>query len=204
LTSGVSGFERRSGRVFVFVDEAAEEVGALELQMGWRSERSRAPACLLRRAECKRAVRPMAVVMVATCSSWRRLKISSRSRHSRRTLPIQRSACAFAFGACTGVRITVIPSALENVIAAAAELGVAIVDQQCACNPSRRSHAPDERSGWRSRWAAEDARGDGLAAAPKKRPMPATKRPRAHHETGPPLAPSRRLAAAKNARSAVV
>jgi hypothetical protein len=36
--------------------------------------------------------------------------MSSRSRHSRRTLPTQRSARAFAFGACTGVRITAIPS----------------------------------------------------------------------------------------------
>jgi len=34
----------------------------------------------------------------------------NRSRHSRRTLPTQRSACAFAFGARTGVRIMAIPS----------------------------------------------------------------------------------------------
>jgi len=35
---------------------------------------------------------------------WRRLKISIRSSSSRRTVPIQRSAIAFARGARTGVR----------------------------------------------------------------------------------------------------
>src|SRR6266496_1699263 len=48
--------------------------------------------------------------MLSTRSSWRRLKISIRSRHSRRALPTHRSMCAFAFGAWTGVRITLIPS----------------------------------------------------------------------------------------------
>jgi hypothetical protein len=36
--------------------------------------------------------------------------IRIRSRHSRRTLPTQRSACAFARGAAIGARITLIPS----------------------------------------------------------------------------------------------
>src|SRR5436190_15716982 len=44
------------------------------------------------------------------CSSWRRPRISRRSRHSRRTVPTQRSMCAFAFGARTGVRMTLIRS----------------------------------------------------------------------------------------------
>src|SRR5436190_8874804 len=35
--------------------------------------------------------------------------MSSQSRHSRRTVPTQRSMCAFAFGACTGVRMILIP-----------------------------------------------------------------------------------------------
>jgi hypothetical protein len=56
--------DRRSGRVFVFVDEAAKAVGALELQMVWRSDGSRAPASSLRWAKRKRAVLPMAVVVV--------------------------------------------------------------------------------------------------------------------------------------------
>src|SRR6266516_638524 len=47
--------------------------------------------------------------MLSTRSSWRRLKISIRSRHSRRALPTHRSMCAFAFGAWIGVRITLIP-----------------------------------------------------------------------------------------------
>src|SRR6266511_3797778 len=45
-----------------------------------------------------------------TCSSWRRPKIRSRSRHSLRTLPTQRSAWAFAFGAWIGVRTISMPS----------------------------------------------------------------------------------------------
>jgi hypothetical protein len=36
--------------------------------------------------------------------------MSSLSRHPRRLLPTQRSMCAFAFGARTGVRITRVPS----------------------------------------------------------------------------------------------
>jgi hypothetical protein len=40
--------------------------------------------------------------------------IRIRSRHSRRTLPTQRSACAFARGAAIGARITLIPSELKT------------------------------------------------------------------------------------------
>src|SRR5262245_19551006 len=37
-----------------------------------------------------------------------------QSRHSRRTLPTQRSRCALAFGACTGVRMTLIVSLAKS------------------------------------------------------------------------------------------
>jgi hypothetical protein len=56
--------------------------------------------------------------------------MSRRSRHSRRTLPTQRSAWAFAFGARTGGADHRNSFAREDLIAAAAELGVAIVDQE--------------------------------------------------------------------------
>jgi len=51
-----------------------------------------------------------ATYSVSTCSRWRRLTISIRSSSSRRTVPIQRSAIAFARGARTGVRRMRMPS----------------------------------------------------------------------------------------------
>src|SRR5918994_729904 len=44
---------------------------------------------------------------------WRRLAISSQSRHSPRTVLTNRSAMAFAWGACTGV-LTIRMLALRN------------------------------------------------------------------------------------------
>src|SRR5262249_1206965 len=59
-------------------------------------------------------MRPMLVecrtYATSTCWRWRRPRISSRSRHSRRTLPTQRSAWARAFGARTGALMTRMPS----------------------------------------------------------------------------------------------
>src|SRR5205823_6453492 len=46
----------------------------------------------------------------STCSRWRRLKISSQSRHSERIVRTNRSAIAFAFGARTGVFTIRMPS----------------------------------------------------------------------------------------------
>jgi hypothetical protein len=51
-------------------------------------------------------------------------------------LPTQRSTCAFAFGARIGVRITVIPSALADRVEGAAELRVAVVDQEPRLPPA--------------------------------------------------------------------
>src|SRR6266545_3529047 len=48
--------------------------------------------------------------MRRTCSRWRRPRMRIRSRQSARTVRTQRSACAFAFGAWTGVRIILMPS----------------------------------------------------------------------------------------------
>ena len=56
--------------------------------------------------------------------------MKQRSRHSLRIVRTQRSAWAFALGACTGVRITSIPFAAEDLVKAAAELAVAIMDQE--------------------------------------------------------------------------
>jgi hypothetical protein len=62
----------------------------------------------------ERAVWPMRVVEATYSRSTRsrcvRETIRIRSRHSRRTLPTQRSACAFARGAAIGARMTLIPS----------------------------------------------------------------------------------------------
>jgi hypothetical protein len=48
--------------------------------------------------------------------------ISIRSRHSRRALPIQRSAIAFARGAYTGVRTVRTPMAVNTALNAAVNL----------------------------------------------------------------------------------
>src|SRR6266511_3518265 len=53
-----------------------------------------------------------------------------RSRQSLRSVRTQRSAQAFAFGACTGVLMTSIASLRKTSSEAAAELAVAIVDQE--------------------------------------------------------------------------
>ena len=50
----------------------------------------------------------------STCSRCRRPRISSQSKHSRRTVPTQRSANAFARGARTGVRTTRTASAVKT------------------------------------------------------------------------------------------
>ena len=55
--------DRRSGRVFVLVDEAAKEVGPRELRIGRRPERCRAPVCLFGWTKCECPMRPMPVVM---------------------------------------------------------------------------------------------------------------------------------------------
>jgi hypothetical protein len=60
----------------------------------------------------------------------RRPKIRSRSRHSLRTLPTQRSAWAFAFGAWIGVRTDLGAFTLEDAIEGDGELRVAVVDQE--------------------------------------------------------------------------
>src|SRR5713226_837971 len=48
--------------------------------------------------------------MRSTLSRWRRLRISSQSRHSARTVRTKRSAIALAFGARTGVFTIRMPS----------------------------------------------------------------------------------------------
>ena len=64
--------------------------------------------------------RPARGVASAGCGGARRRTSGCRRpkmrpvRHSRRTLPTQRSICAFAFGARTGVRITRVPSLLKT------------------------------------------------------------------------------------------
>src|SRR5215472_4201205 len=56
--------------------------------------------------------------------------ISSWSRHSRRALPIQRSAIAFARGACTGVLMTRTPVAVNTASNGAVNLASPVTDQE--------------------------------------------------------------------------
>jgi hypothetical protein len=57
-----------------------------------------------------------------TTSSW--------SRHSRRTVPTQRSAMELALGACTGVRMISAPGRAPHVIERPGELGVPVADEE--------------------------------------------------------------------------
>ena len=63
-------------------------------------------------------------------SRWRRLTISIRSSSSLRTVPIQRSAIAFARDACTGVRRMRMPSLANTASKVSVKLAVAIPDQE--------------------------------------------------------------------------
>ena len=64
--------------------------------------------------------------------------IRSRSRHSRRTLPTQRSAWARAFGARIGALITRMPSEREDLVVVAGELAVAVTERETADDRYRR------------------------------------------------------------------
>jgi hypothetical protein len=65
-----------------------------------------------------------------TCSSCRRLKISSQSRHSRRRLPTQRSACAFARGARHRRPDHLDSLGAQDVVEGARELRVAVTHEE--------------------------------------------------------------------------
>src|SRR5712691_1684756 len=144
--------DRRSGRVFVFVDEAAEEVGARELRKRRRSERNRAPARPLRWAKCKRAVRPMAVVVVGV-GAQDMLELPPAEDEQ----PVEALATDAADPALgVGVRVRRLdgcadhrdPFSLEDVIEAAAELGVAIVDEEAERLPVSSSVISRLRACW--------------------------------------------------------
>jgi hypothetical protein len=129
-----TAIDRLSGRVFVFVDEAAEQVGALELRIGWRSEQSRASVRLLRWTKCKSPMRPMPVVMAGVDAEHMFELAAAENEESIETVVPDRQYPAL------GVRVRVRrldrcadhgdPFALEDVVEAAAELGVAIVDEE--------------------------------------------------------------------------
>src|SRR2546430_943902 len=67
-------------------------------------------------------------------SSCRRLKISIQSRHSRRTVPTEGSAKAFAFGAFARREDDRDPLTSKDFIERVGKLAVAVVDQE----PKRR------------------------------------------------------------------
>jgi hypothetical protein len=109
-----TAIDRLSGRVFVFVDEAAEQVGALELRIGWRSEQSRASIRLLRWTKCKSPMRPMPVVMAGVDAEHVFELAAAEDEESIETVVPDRQYPALGVRvrvrAWTGVRITAIPS----------------------------------------------------------------------------------------------
>jgi hypothetical protein len=82
----------------------------------------------------QRPVRPVGVVVVGVLAEdepqMGSPAISIRSRHSWRALPIQRSAIAFARGACTGVWMMRTPMAANTAPKAAVKLGIPVVDEE--------------------------------------------------------------------------
>src|SRR6266545_6492469 len=84
--------------------------------------------------------------MRSTLSRWRRLRISSQSRHSERTVRTKRSAIAFAFGARTLRLHDPDAFAAEDLVEGAAVLAIAVADQEAdACSEKSR---PRLRACW--------------------------------------------------------
>jgi hypothetical protein len=110
--------EAPSGRVAVLVDQSAEEVNPFDqpnrLHLGGRRF-----ALGGGHGEVDASMRPGGVVVhhvgSQRFSRWRRLQISTQSRHSCRTGRSQRFANALAFGARGGIFTTSIPAAANTV-----------------------------------------------------------------------------------------
>src|SRR5919107_795722 len=66
----------------------------------------------------------------STAARWRGPVIRSWSRHSRRSVPIQRSAIAFARGARIGVRMMRMSAPANTASKPAGELAVPVADQE--------------------------------------------------------------------------
>src|SRR4051812_31150662 len=66
----------------------------------------------------------------STCSRWRRLRISSQSRHSERMVRTNRSAIAFACGGRTGVLTIRMPSLRKTSSKEPLVLAVAVANQE--------------------------------------------------------------------------
>jgi hypothetical protein len=118
----------------VFVDQAAEQVGAVELQIGSRSRRRWVSVCLLGRAKCECPMRPMLVVM-ARVDMKHVLELAAAENEQ----PVEALATHRpdpTLGMCVRVRCLdgcadhSHSVACEDLIEATAELGVAIVDQE--------------------------------------------------------------------------
>jgi hypothetical protein len=93
-----------------------------------------------------------------TCSKWPRRTISSQSKHSERTVRIQRFAWAFALGACTGVSSTSAPCERNTSSKVRQNFASRSRSKKRTRRPARRTPAagslpagpPKRRRGWRS------------------------------------------------------
>ncbi len=126
--------DRLSGRVFVFVDQAAEQVGAVELRIGRRSQQFRVSVCPLGWTKCECPMRPMLIVMAGIDAKYV-LEVAA-AEYEQPVEALATDAANPALG--VSVRVWCLdgradhgnPLALEDVIAAATELGVAIMDEE--------------------------------------------------------------------------
>jgi hypothetical protein len=119
-TPGPLGPETLTSRcgLVVLVNQAAEPVPPPD-STGERGSTSAGLAVdTPRRAKRQASVRSLVVVVAHILGEhplrWRRPQTSTQSRHSSRTVRTQRSANALAFGACTGVVMTRMPSAANT------------------------------------------------------------------------------------------
>src|SRR5437764_798342 len=134
----------------------------------------------------------------STCSRWRRLRISSQSRHSERIVRTTRSAIAFACGARTGVLTIRMPSLRKTLSKEPPYFAVAIANKEAdvalaevETEVARLLGHP--LAGGIQRAAAEPAADAGFQARAARRAARCLSRPsRAGYERARPAEPERR------------
>jgi hypothetical protein len=115
------------------------------------------------------------------CSRWRPT-ISSQSRHSARTVPIQRSANALALGACTGVRSTWAPSERKT----SSNPRQNFASRSRSRKPSRRPRSPKTMRRLRACWVTQTPLGLAVIPARWTRRVSSSMKPRPRPRSSPP------------------
>jgi hypothetical protein len=151
--------------VLVFVDEPAEPFGPSKALRVEVLDRKRCPRRGVRRALIEDSVRSMLVVvdevLVENGPALPAMKIRIRSRHSRRTVPTNRSANAFALGARIGVLMISTPSVRNT----SSKLAVNLVSRSLSKNLAGRSRAARTTVKFRACWVTQSPTGFAVTPA---------------------------------------